>query len=135
MITQLFDQYRVFYEQESDIDRARAFTRVRLQEGDSVIFLAVVEEDVAGFVQMYPTFSSVSTARVWILNDLFVAQKARRCGVGRALLEHAADWARRNGALRLRLETAVDNLPAKALYESLDWEKEEAFDRYKLSLE
>lgn len=69
----LFDQYRVFYQQASDLDAARLFLKERLNGGDSIIFAASEHDQMAGFTQLYPSFSSVSLKRIWILNDLFVA--------------------------------------------------------------
>lgn len=133
-LTTLFDGYRVFYEQPSDPERARTFLRDRFQHDDSVIFIARCDGAAAGFVQMYPSFSSVSTARIWILNDLFVAPHARQSGVARALMDFAVDWAAANGAARLILETARDNVPAKALYRELGWRMDEEFDRFSLEI-
>jgi GNAT superfamily N-acetyltransferase len=83
---------------------------------------------------MYPSFSSVSTAVIWILNDLYVDRGNRRLGIAKALLEFAAEWAQTNGSARLVLETARDNTPAKSLYENLGWKLDEEFDRYTLEL-
>ena len=101
----LFDAYRQFYAQPSDPEGARAFLSDRLKRGESVIFLAVTEGMVVGFTQLYPSFSSVSMQRLWILNDLFVTPDARNVGAGRVLLERAAlgtvgAW--RHGKLRAR---------------------------------
>lgn len=131
-LTPLFDSYRVFYEQESDLARARAYLLDRLERFDSVIFLARTDGEAAGFIQMYPSFSSVSTARIWILNDLFVDAGKRRLGVAQDLILHAMDWAKSHGAARLVLETARDNHPAKNLYENLGWELDREFDRYSI---
>ncbi len=38
-----------------------------------MLFLAHEGDTVLGFTQLYPTFSSVSLARVFVFNDLFVA--------------------------------------------------------------
>ena len=66
-----------------------------------------------GFVQLYPSFSSVSMRKIWILNDLYVATNARRYGVGRLLMDRARDFARDTGALRLELTTARTNAAAQ----------------------
>jgi GNAT superfamily N-acetyltransferase len=100
-----------------------------------VIFLAELDGLAVGFTQLYPSFSSVSMARVWVLNDLFVAQSARRLGVGQALLQAAADHARALDAVRLSLSTAVDNLSAQALYASKGWMRDQKFFVYNLSLQ
>lgn len=73
-------------------------------------------------------------ARVFVLNDLFVAPTARRLGVGEALLAAAAAHARQLGAVRLSLNTDVQNLPAQALYASLGWERDQKFYAYHLAL-
>ena len=94
----LFDAYRVFYSQPSDPARARDFLRERMGAGESVVLLAMLDGRAAGFTQLYPLFSSVRTARLWLLNDLFVDPAARRRGVAQALMHAAADFARGEGA-------------------------------------
>ena len=69
----------------------------------------------------------LSFVDVFVLNDLFVAPTARRLGVGEALLTAAADHVRQLGAVRLSLNTDLQNLPAQALYESMGWERDENF--------
>jgi ribosomal protein S18 acetylase RimI-like enzyme len=134
LVARLFDAYRQFYEQPSDPDGARRFLAERLGRGESVI-LAVVEDGRAlGFTQLYPSFSSVSMKPIWILNDLFVADEARRRGVGAVLLQAARDHARRTGAARLTLSTAVTNTPAQALYERDGWRRDTAFWHYEYEL-
>ena len=126
----LFDAYRRFYGQESDVAGARAFLADRFKRGESVIFLAVVDGAIVGFTQLYPTFSSVSMKRLWVLNDLFVAPDARKSGAGRALLERAERWAAETGAKGLTLSTEITNLPAQRLYEACGWTKDDEFIHY-----
>jgi GNAT superfamily N-acetyltransferase len=132
----LFDGYRQFYEQPSDLDGARAFLAERLERGESVLLLALLDQEgqviPAGLAQLYPSFSSVSMRRLWILNDLYVAQAARKHGVGRALLLAAREYAERTGAKGLELMTARDNTAAQALYESMGWRRDEDFLPYTL---
>lgn len=130
----LFDAYRGFYEQPSDLALARQFLRERIEHDESVIWLAVNDDGAAGFTQLYPTFSSVRAARVWVLNDLYVAASARRQGVAQALLTAAAMFARDAGAIRLELETTPDNGHAQALYESTGWRRYDDTLRYHLAL-
>ena len=87
-----------------------------------------------GFVQMYPTFSSLRMARALILNDLYVANAYRRQGVARRLMEAARAFAQVSGATSLSLETAMDNARARALYESLGYELEQGFLQYSLNM-
>lgn len=123
LIAPLFDGYRQFYRQPSDLEAARAFVAERLTNNESVILLAY-DHEALGFTQLYPSFSSVSLRRLWILNDLFVAATARQRGVGAALLESARQWAISTNAKGLVLETEITNQTAQRLYESLGWQRE-----------
>ncbi len=135
-LASLFDGYRVFYKQRSDLALARTFIEERLQRDESVIFIARdgQNREALGFTQLYPMFSSVAARRIWVLNDLFVAATARKRGVARALMGCARDFAMEAGALRLILETAEDNHAAQALYESLGYVLESGERHYSLEL-
>jgi GNAT superfamily N-acetyltransferase len=122
----LFDAYRVFYAQPSDPVRARDFLADRLANGESVVLVAERGPSAIGFTQLYPIFSSVRTARTWLLPALFVAEGARRGGVARALLDAAAAFAREQGAAGVMLETTRDNGPARALYRAAGWNEDES---------
>lgn len=120
-LAELFDAYRRFYEQASDAAGARAFLGARIANDESVLLLAELDGAKAGFVQLYPVFSSVRMGRVWTLNDLYVVADARRHGVARALLDASVSFARDTGALGLQLETGAGNHTAQALYRSAGW--------------
>lgn len=131
----LFDGYRQFYRQPPDLERARSFLAERFAHHESVILLATDEHGAGlGFVQLYPLFSSVGTVRIYLLNDLFVSAEARRLGVAKALMDAAAEHARALGAARMSLTTALDNVPAQTLYESLGWKRDQEFCEYGLVL-
>jgi GNAT superfamily N-acetyltransferase len=131
-VAPLFDAYRQFYRQPSDLAGAAAFLRQRIERSESVVFLALDEGAAVGFTQLYPCFSSTSMKRLWILNDLFVAPEARRGGVAKALMERARRLALETSAESLALETAVDNHNAQKLYEQLGWIRDEEYFRYAL---
>ena len=133
LLVPLFDGYRRFYGQPSEPKRCRAFLYERLDHAESVIFLAVAGDEGAGMTQLYPSFSSVSLRRLWILNDLFVTPTARRLGVGAALLDRARDWALETQAKGLILQTAVAN-PAQHLYEALGWQRDDGTYHYYLNV-
>ncbi|HTA64560.1 MAG TPA: GNAT family N-acetyltransferase [Xanthomonadaceae bacterium] len=120
-LASLFDAYRQFYQQASDVAGARAYLGERIALGESVLLIAGDEAQAAGFVQLYPLFSSVRMGRVWVLNDLYVTPAARRMGVARALLDASTEFARERGALGLQLETGQDNHSAQALYRDAGW--------------
>ncbi|HVU67703.1 MAG TPA: GNAT family N-acetyltransferase [Ktedonobacteraceae bacterium] len=137
MIVPLFDGYRQFYQQASDLEGARRFLQAHFEQQTSVIFLALRtneqgQREACGFTQLYPSFSSVSMKRLWILNDLFVAPSARRTGTGTALLERARQFAIETGAKGLSLTTAVDNYTAQAVYEAAGWRRDQEFYAYHL---
>ena len=126
----LFDEYRRFYRQDPDPDGAAAFVGARLALGDSALFLARVGGRDAGFTQLYPSFSSVSMGRIFVLNDLYVRPDCRRGGVGAALMRHAEEYAAAQGALRLALATERGNATAQALYERMGWSRDEVYFHY-----
>lgn len=129
---QLFDEYRVFYAQQTDVDGARQFLLDRLTHLESVIFLARDQEsgEGIGFMQLYPSFSSVSMKRLWILNDLYVREPYRKQRVGLALLEAAREFAVLTQAKGLEIATQTTNLRAQAVYEEHGYIKDEEFFHY-----
>jgi ribosomal protein S18 acetylase RimI-like enzyme len=134
LVAPLFDAYRQFYGCSPDPDVARRFLSERLERGESVVFVAIVDDRGVGFTQLYPTFTSVGASRAWILNDLYIAPDARRMGIGRKLMDAARAMAEEAGAASLELATAKDNAVAQALYRSCGYKKDEKFDRFKLTL-
>jgi len=128
-IAVLFDEFRKFYAQSSDINGAKNFLKERMQKNESVIFVAENEDKLVGFIQMYPTFSSVSMMKDMIMNDLYVFPEFRKKGIGKALLETAKKFSTDNDYKGLWVETANDN-PARSLYEHLGWEKDVSFVHY-----
>ncbi|MCB0375871.1 MAG: GNAT family N-acetyltransferase, partial [Sinomicrobium sp.] len=67
-LTELFDAYRVFYEKSPDKNAVKAFLTERIANGDSELFVAADPNgDIAGFVQLYPLFSSTQMKRFWLL--------------------------------------------------------------------
>ncbi|OAI15352.1 MULTISPECIES: GNAT family N-acetyltransferase [Methylomonas] len=130
----LFDGYRRFYGKPSDPHAAKSFLRDRLEHGESVLFLAEQDNSATGFVQLYPSFSSVSLARTYILNDLFVDAGFRRQGIAGRLMAAAVEYAATLGAVRLSLSTAAINTEAQALYRRTGWTRDEQFYVYHLPI-
>jgi len=133
-VSHLFNLYRVFYEQPSDIEGAISYIRNRLESKDSIIFVAKNEEGYVGFTQLYPTFSSISMKRAWILNDLYIDEKARNQGIGELLLQKAKEFALTTGAKSISLETAPDNYVAQRLYEKNGYKRDTQYYHYELLL-
>lgn len=127
----LFDSYRQFYEQAPNIALAKAFIVARLNNKDSVIFVAENSEGkLVGFCQIYPSFCSVIAAKIGVLYNFYVDSSIRKTGAGRAMTLVSHEYAANNGMTRLDLTTAKDNLKAQALYESLGWVRDEVFYAY-----
>ena len=134
-VAKLFDAYRGFYGQPSNREQSRAFIAERMAGNESAIFLVEDESGEAlGFVQLYPTFSSIDAHRTWLLSDLFTTPAARGRGVGRLLMNTVRDFAVETGAKGLVLETATDNFSAQGLYESLGWVRDMGYYTYTLDL-
>ncbi|MFB7158788.1 GNAT family N-acetyltransferase [Lysinibacillus sp. NPDC056232] len=118
-VVPLFNAYREFYDQQSDLEQAEQFLLERLNKEESSIFLAYIDKQPVGFVQLFPTFSSVAMKKAFILNDLFVAEHARKQGVAQALIEQCYSYCVQKDARYIGLETATDNVRAQKLYERL----------------
>ena len=120
-IVPLFDAYRVFYKQVSNLEASKQFIKKRLEKEDSIILLAFAEDKPVGFTQLFQSFSSVSMQSLFILNDLYVDSNYRKQGFGVALLNKAKTLCKKNNYKGLALQTETTN-PAQKLYESLGWE-------------
>lgn len=135
VLAPLFDAYRIFYKQESDLVTVKNFLRHLLNGNDATIFLVLSDEGKGiGFTTLYPTYSSVSLAPIFILNDLFVHPDYRLKKVGEMLLTQAANWAQSQGAIRLQLETETSNHSSQNLYKKLGWKLETGYNHYTLNL-
>lgn len=134
-VAQLFDAYRVFYRQPSDLPKARSFLTERFRRRDSAIFLARRHGVAVGFVQLYPSWSSVRLRPIWIVNDLYVAPGARVAGIGRRLMNRARELAHASGAARLELTTERNNKAAQALYRGAGYARDDVFIKYVLTLD
>jgi len=132
----VFDQYRVFYKQASDLEAAKQFLFEKFEHRESVIFLAKHRptDQIVGFTQLYPSFSSISLQRTWILNDLFVCADYRKQGIATKLLNQAKEFAALTKAKGLELSTATDNAAAQKCYEGLGYQRDDGFFHYFLKV-
>jgi ribosomal protein S18 acetylase RimI-like enzyme len=129
----LFAQYREFYGQPYDTAASGKFLEERLSKEESIVFIAIDNNEFAGFTQLYPSFTSVGMKRIWILNDLFVAEAYRQKGVAQALINRVIEYSRETGRSKVVLSTAYDNFNAQKLYEKIGFVKEE-FYNYEISV-
>jgi len=134
-LSHLFDRYRMFYQQQTDLAGAQSFIEQRLELKDSKLLCAEHNKQLAGFTQLYPSFTSVGMQRIWILNDLYVAAEYRRLGAAKGLLQAACKFAKSDGAARLILETGLDNVSAQQLYLKEGWKKDDQTLHFQFELD
>ncbi|MDH1140089.1 GNAT family N-acetyltransferase, partial [Pseudomonas mosselii] len=137
LLTPLFVKYREFYGQLPYPDSSRAFLEKRLKRKESIIYLALPDDGddrLLGFCQLYPSFSSLSLKRVWILNDIYVAEDSRRMLVADNLMREAKKMAKQSNAVRMRVSTSSDNEVARKTYESMGFRKDTEFENYILPI-
>lgn len=134
----LFDAYRQFYGQRTDIALAHRFLSKRLARAESQVLLATTRTDAGesavGFAQLYPMYSSVRCRRTLVLNDLYVTAAHRQQGVAWALLGHARRVAMLLGAASIALQTAPSNVQARRLYQRFGFTPDDEFQSYLLPL-
>lgn len=122
-LAHLFDAYRQFYDKPSDIKAAAEFLQSRIENNESVIYIAINElNHYVGFVQLYPSFSSTRLKRFLVLNDLFVDPDFRGNGYSKALIEKAKDLCHATNACGMLLETSKTNDIGNKLYPSCGFE-------------
>ena len=98
-----------------------------MKKKESVIFVAQERNELIGFTQLFPIFSSVSMKRTWLLNDLYVNEKSRGIGAATALLNAAKEFGAETKSKWLLLQTAADNFTAQKVYEKNGWVRETDF--------
>jgi GNAT superfamily N-acetyltransferase len=123
----LFDHYRQFQGQAANLAAARSFLAARFDHGESIVFIATVGGTAAGFAQLYPSYSSTSLSRVFILNDLFVLEAVRGQRVASQLLSAVESYAWSFGASRVTLNVARTNVSAQQVYAARGWKQDDQF--------
>jgi ribosomal protein S18 acetylase RimI-like enzyme len=129
-IAPLFNAYRVFYDQPSDLAGAQAWIRDNMTLKRATLFVCQENDVLLGFTQLYPAFCSVEMKPFYVLYDVYVDPKSRQRGVASMLLRHAHAWAKTQGATRVDLETAHTNTTAQSVYEALGYALDSEFRKY-----
>lgn len=133
IVANIFDLYRQFYKQPSDINRATKFISERLNAKDSIILISENNtNEPTGFAQMFYTFSSVHTCNLLILNDLYVKNEFRKQGIATALLQACKEVAENHRSKSILLETESTNNSAKKLYEKFGYKLDNNITHYTL---
>lgn len=129
-LARLFDAYRVFYKKESNLDAAKRFLNERMQQKESMIFVALLEEQLVGFTQLYPLFSSTNMTKLWLLNDLYVEPKQRGKHISKGLIKAAQEHCKLTKANGISLETEKNNVPGNALYPKMGFALDQEHNFY-----
>ena len=123
--------YCDFYEAAPTDDALVALSRSLIADPDGEGFQILARDDAGralGFATVYWSWSTLSAARIAVMNDLFVASDARGSGAAEALIEECRVRAGRRGAVRLTWQTAKDNARAQKLYERVGGQRSEWLD-------
>ncbi len=132
-LTNLFDQYVVFYKNPSNIEKHKAYLKDRIENNEAIIYLAFDEknlEKAIGFTLIYITFSSLALNKILILNDLYVDSTIRKNGVGEKLILEVIALAKELGSNLIRLRTAKSNTVAQGLYNKMGFVREDYLYSY-----
>jgi GNAT superfamily N-acetyltransferase len=96
--------------------------------------LAITGGEAEGVCQLRYRYGLWHTAEDCWLEDLFVRERARALGLGRALVEAAMERARTRGCRRIELDADSDNETALALYKQAGFTAETASGARRLML-
>ena len=89
----LFHDYLKFYRVEPKTTN-ESFLKDRIQNNDSVVFVAKDGEKIVGFAQLYFTYSSLMQGKVVILNDLYILPEFRRKNLAGMLIDKTLEYAK-----------------------------------------
>ena len=129
-LSDLFNSYRMFYGKKSDLKVANEFLRSRIENKDSKIFVCDLNNELSGFVQLYPIFSSTRVSRYWLLNDLFVDIEKRGKGYSKLLIDRSKELVIESKACGMMLETEKSNDIGNMLYPSTGFKKNKLSNFY-----
>jgi GNAT superfamily N-acetyltransferase len=111
---------------QPSLERIRTTVRALLEDGATEFLLAAPDEDdeAAGVCQLRYRLSVWTGADDCWLEDLYVEDRARGDGLGRALVTAALERAKRRGCRRVELDVNERNTEALAFYERLGFTTE-----------
>lgn len=91
-----------------------------LVKDSSAKVFAVEEDDQIIALAFFNIGISIEKGGQYIwLNDLYVHKEFRQKGIAKKLLLHIVFWAEKNNLIGIELETGINNIATKRLYNSL----------------
>jgi GNAT superfamily N-acetyltransferase len=128
--------YCDFYEVAPSDESLLAMSRNLIANPDEGVQLIARDDGGAavGFATIFWTWSTLSAARLGVMNDLFVAEGARGGGVADALIAACAERCRERGATELAWQTAHTNARAQAVYDRVGAERDDRWLDYSLRI-
>jgi GNAT superfamily N-acetyltransferase len=129
-IVPVFDSYRAYFKQERNPSEVERFLFDKFEHLESVIFIAEQNNEVIGFAQLYPIFSSLTLQRVWLLNDFFICEDYRNKGVGKQLFEKLKEFTLLTKSKGIELSVEHINEEAWHFWEKQGFKLDEEFRYY-----
>ncbi len=130
----LFDAYRQHFKQTSDLDGVKAYLKQRLEAEEAIVYLVGSDEICHGFVLLYPSFSSIGLAPIWMLNDFYLHSGSNKRLMAKQLLDRIGEDCKAAGAIRIEVTTRKENHRLHKLYKDYGFEKDYKYDHYFLQL-
>lgn len=118
----LLPMFRTFYGKYLEVADAEDIgSRLVAAASVDTVLVALFQGQLAGFASLR-VIPQIESARPHAeLSDIFVDERFRRRGVGRALMSHAEGLARERGCARIHLTTDRWNDGARAFYRALGY--------------
>lgn len=129
-IVGIFDEYRVHFGKQSDLDGAKLFLTENIKENRSAIYAGIEDGKVIGFIQLYQFLSSLNMSYQLLINDLYLSRDARGKGLGVILMNSAFSHGESLGFDKIYLETEKSNIGGNKLYKKLDMKLDESHNYY-----
>jgi GNAT superfamily N-acetyltransferase len=123
--------YCDFYEVSPSDDALLALSRALIADPRREGLQLVARDDdgtAIGFATVFWLWSTLSAARIGLMNDLFVDAGARGTGAADALIRACAERVREHGGVSLQWQTALDNARAQAVYDRVGGQRSQWLD-------
>lgn len=100
----------------------KAFEELMRSDEYAEGYILETEGKTVGFGLTAKTYSREAGGKVLWLEELFVLEEYRSCGLGKEFFAMAEADAREKGFARIRLEVEEENVRARTLYERLGYQ-------------